>query len=96
MALGTRGFPQRSLARPGARVPSAGWEGNSLPYFHYDVGSTSVSVSAQSRRGWLAREECGRASGGASGRADLFPSITGLRTKGLDDEVVLTHLLFPG
>jgi hypothetical protein len=45
-------------------------------------------------RGQLSNEECGRASGKASGfrRGDLFPSVTALGTKGSDGRVVLTHL----
>jgi hypothetical protein len=47
-------------------------------------------------RGPVAKEECSRASGGPLGKKISFQVLKAHRTKGLDEGVVLEHLLVPG
>lgn len=119
MGLSTGGFPWRTLAGPGARVPAKvpaklqrnggskwGREGKLVLPFRYS--STSISAlpsrllsysippcteldQAGPTRGQVVSEECDSFRQ-PFGRADLFPSISALRTEGSDSGVVLTHL----
>lgn len=88
VGLGTRGFPRRSLARPGVRVPVKGREctqPRSLSCLN------SVLLCTESDQ--LASEECIRASGSFR-IADLSPSVTALSTKALMTEQ-FSHTFIP-
>jgi hypothetical protein len=75
VGLGTRGFPQRSLARPGARVRAKGSECrqgeevSTLP--SRSLGNSKLlcteSGQAEPMRSGLSSEECGRTSSGSLG-----------------------------
>ena len=59
------------------------------------ASNSTKSGQAGPTKGRLASEECSRASGGLSGRADLFPRVTALWTEGSDNRVVLAPLILP-
>ena len=75
VGLGTRGFPRRSLVRPGVRVPAEGSEcrqGDEVSAMPSKSLSNSEQLCTES--GWagpmrsrLSSEECGRTSGGSLG-----------------------------
>jgi hypothetical protein len=75
VALGTRGFPRRSLSMPGARVPakgSAGREMKSLPCLPGRLVTPNCSELSWVRLGW---QEADYPVRRLLGR-DLFPSVT--------------------
>ena len=71
--LGTRGFPRRSLVRPGMRVPEKGSECGqggmkSLPCLSGHSEWLWIELGqVEPRRSQLSSEECGRTSGSALG-----------------------------
>ena len=66
-----------------------------LPCPNFVLPCTEWGLAGQTRRE-LANEECCRAFRRRFRRADLFPSVRALRTKGSDYRIVLAHPLFPG
>ena len=85
VGLSARGFPRRSLARPGVRVPVKGRE-CTQPRSLSCLNSVLLCTESDQR----ASEECIRASGGFR-IADLSPSVTALRTKAWTMELILTY-----
>lgn len=80
MGLSTRGFPQRSLTRLGARVLEKGsecWQGGEIPpplSCSNSLLPCTESCLAGPMRSQLASEECCRASGGTLGE-QIFPQV---------------------
>jgi hypothetical protein len=101
VGLGNRGFPRRSLSRPGARVPAKGSKcmqgdkasavpfrslGNSEPLW------TDWGLAGQ-RKSRLSSEECGGTSGGSLGEKISSQVLhTTCVTKDSDEGVVLLYL----
>jgi hypothetical protein len=99
MGLGTRSFPQRSLARPGVTVPVKGSKcKQGDKYLPCLLGcSETLNCSALSLVRW--GKETPTIQWGVRwnlrwlfGRENLFPSVTALGTKDLEDRVVLVCL----
>ena len=100
VGLGTRGFPQRPLASPAARVPVKGSEwrqGDEVSAF----SSRSLSNSKLAMHWVLSRWVYEKPNQWGLwkdlreiffGREDLFSSVTALGTKNSGDRVVLAHL----
>jgi hypothetical protein len=103
VGLSTRDFLRRFLTRPGAGVPAAkgsecgqGGEVSAMPsrlLGNSELSRAEPLCTELASIGPLASEECGRASGSASGEQISSPaSVIALGTKGSDDRVVLTPL----
>ena len=105
VGLGTRGFPQRSLSRPGASIPVKireyrQWdEVSAMPSRSLGDSKLLWTESGQSgpSKSQLSSEECGETSGGSSGEKISSQVLhTALGTKDSDKGIVLAFLYFPG
>ena len=101
MGLGTRGFPWRSLSRPGTRVPAKGSkcrQGDKVSAVPSGSLSNSKLLCTEPGQAGLTRsplssEECGGTSGGSSGEKISSQVLhTALGTKDSEEGIVLEYL----
>ena len=100
MGLGTRGFPRRSLSRPGGKAPEKGSEcrqGDEVSAMPSRLLQDSLSSTESGQAGpgksRQSNEECGGTLGGSLGEKISSQVLhTALGTKDSDEGIVLAHL----